>query len=102
MNVLPVVAATITDLAQGEEDMVSHEEMVRGLTSRPELDALLDHLSEGDPSSKPREWWASSFLQWFSHRFSRGISEWQDRFERELIDGCWAYRPRRDGPEQGR
>jgi hypothetical protein len=36
---------------------------------------------------------ASNMVAWFSQQISVGRSEWLQFFERERVDGAWAYRP---------
>lgn len=91
-EVLPIVASTIRMLTR-DGNFVTHEEIVASLVRREELGALLDHLVATDPAYKPRAWWASNFVQWFSHHFTRGTSEFLTQFERQQTEGSWSYRP---------
>lgn len=93
-EVFPVVASTIRELTRFHGKFVTHKEIVAALLKREELDVLLDHLVATDPEQKPRTWWANNFVQWFSHHFTRGTSEFQTQFERQRIGSGWSYRPR--------
>lgn len=90
-EVFPVIAATIRAHSAGEEDFVTHEELVAALLSHPELSPVLDQLEEHDPQRKPASWWASNMVAWFSQVFTTGRSEWEDQFTRQKLDGNWAY-----------
>lgn len=89
----PLVAKLIlrtTQSAPGE--FVTHDALV-------EL-VLADDFGSGLVArARARSTWpddrsaASNMVAWFSQQISVGRSEWAHFFERERIDGAWAYRP---------
>jgi hypothetical protein len=92
-EVFPLIARLILQVAKDRPGaFVTHE-------------ALVSRIVEDDTGGKvvararARSSWsddrsaASNMVAWFSQQISVGRSEWVEFFERERLDGAWAYRP---------
>ena len=93
-EVFPIIASVIERHSMCSKEYMEHDNLVAALLERPELRPLLDRLAELDPEHRKISWWASNMVQWFSQAITVGRSDWDRRFERRLLNGCWAYRVR--------
>jgi len=89
-DVLPVIAGLIREEADAKE-YVTHHEIVEALLDDPEGRELAEEAVERRGHTPKR--WASWMVQAFSKHISAEESVYDDRFERERVDGTWAYRP---------
>lgn len=94
-DVFPIIAAKIERLSASRPGFVPHDAIVEAVLADPEAAAIVETAHHAEPERSP-EWLAHNMVAWFSQRISMGESEWADRFDREFIDGKWAYRPRRE------
>jgi hypothetical protein len=88
-DVLPIIANLIRKNTDGDEDVITHHDLV---------DALLDHSEGRELAEKAVERkghtirrWAGWMVQSFSQRISAGDSAYEDEFMRRRVDGAWAY-----------
>lgn len=93
-EVFPIIAATIRAHPDSGEHFITHDRIVEALIENPELRPILEQLEAADPQHKTMSWWASTMLAWFSQVWSVRGSDWEDEFEREKVQGNWAYRVR--------
>lgn len=91
-DVFPIIAKTIEDISASTPDFVTHDQIVETLLGDSEAVEIIEQAHCAQPD-RTREWLAHNMVAWFSERISVGQSDWADRFEREKIDGKWAYRP---------
>ena len=77
---------------------VTHDQITSSLLADAEgstlISAARDELDEG----RTAEWIAHNMVAWFSQRITVGESDWAGRFDRQKIDGKWAYRPKSSNP----
>jgi hypothetical protein len=92
-EVFPLVARLILRAARERPgQFVTHAEIVVLLRADPEGTAIVHRahaLSGFDDEANT----ASTMVAWFSQQITVGCSYWLELFEREKIDGVWAYRP---------
>lgn len=86
----PLIAEVIRDQAEDDE-YVPHKEIVAGMLEHPEGGELIEEAAEEQGNSV--RWVAGNMVAWFSKRMTEERSPYQDEFERERINGAWAYRP---------
>lgn len=92
-EVFPVVARLIATLHQTQGGFVSHTDLVRAMQSDEEGGRLVQFAVEQDTEQRPKEWWASNMIQWFSQRYPEENSEYLRLFERCQEKDGWAYKP---------
>ena len=89
-DVLPVIAGLIREEAEAKE-YVTHHEIVEALLEDPRGRELTEEAVERRGHTPKR--WASWMVQAFSKHISAEESAYDEKFERERVDGTWAYRP---------
>lgn len=91
-DVFPIITKIIERLHVESRDYVTHDKIVNALLKQPEAEPFL----VGCPTDESRTtaWWAHNMIAWFSKVFTDGRSDWISRFERNKIDGKWAYKVR--------
>lgn len=89
-DVLPVIAGLIREEAEAKE-YVTHHEIVAALLDDPAGRELAEEAVERRGHTPKR--WASWMVQAFSKHISAEETVYDEKFERERIDGTWAYRP---------
>jgi hypothetical protein len=89
-EVLPVIAGVIRERS-ADDEYVTHHEIVSALLVDPEGRELAEKAVERRGHTVKR--WASWMVQAFSKAISAEESDYEETFERERVDGTWAYRP---------
>jgi len=96
----PVIRRLIIEISKSTNDFVTHSELVHSFAQDAEGSRLLQVVVEGDKENRPREWWASNMIQWFSQRYTvtekdgDGSSESVQEFLRRNDKDGYAYKPR--------
>ena len=92
-DIFPIIARVIEqEYREGLRFVTAQEIAVRLLQDR-EGRHLVQTASDQQKNKRPVEWMAGNMVSWFSQRITVGESHWAGMFEREKIDGRWAYRP---------
>jgi hypothetical protein len=91
-DVFPNVARAIETLSTQHAGYAEHDAIVAQLLTDPEAMARIEVARESDLIGHPPEWIAHNMVAWFSQRITVGDSDWADRFDRQKINGKWAYR----------
>lgn len=87
----PLIAEVIRERHEEEGEYVPHKEIVAGMLDHPEGGELIEEAADEQGNSV--RWVAGNMVAWFSKRMTEERSPYQDDFERERINGAWAYRP---------
>jgi len=90
--VYPLVAELIRQRVPEKQAWINHREIVAALSQRPEARSLIAEIA--GIQGKSAAWTADNIVRWFSAHYTQGQSAYQDDFERQRVDGVWAYRPR--------
>src|SRR5262245_3761493 len=90
-DVFPAVARAIESLNAQHPGYARHDEIVASLLADQEAVAHIEAGRDED-AGQTREWIAHNIVAWFSQKITVGNSDWASRFERQKIDGKWAYR----------
>jgi hypothetical protein len=95
-DVFPIIARVIREKYDQEKGLVTHAEIVSALMEDTEAQKYIERARDRQKVKRPNEWIASNMVAWFSQKMTVGPSEWDDLFQREKVNGRWAYRPIRD------
>ncbi|NLF63431.1 MAG: hypothetical protein GX579_02400 [Chloroflexi bacterium] len=90
--VYPFIAEIIRQTVPKKQAWINHREIVAALSRRPEARSLIAEIA--GIQGKSAAWTADNIVRWFSAHYTQGQSAYQDDFERQRVDGVWAYRPR--------
>ncbi len=90
-QVYPFIAELIRQMVPAKQAWINHREIVAALTQHPEARPLLAEIAAGH--GKPTGGPANNVVQMFSKNYTNGQSDYQGDFERQRVDGVWAYRP---------
>lgn len=94
-HVFPVFARIIdAQSASSGAAYVTHDQITSAVLADAEGSALIESARDEPDEERTAEWIAHNMVAWFSQRITVGDSDWAERFDREKIDGKWAYRPR--------
>ncbi len=94
-DVFPVIARIIeTASAESGSAYVTHDQITSSLLADTEGSTLISAARVELDGDRTAEWIAHNMVAWFSQRITVGESDWADRFDRQKIDGKWAYRPK--------
>jgi hypothetical protein len=96
-DVFPIIARLIGRASGEEKRFVTAHEIAERLLQDSEGRNLVGAAHEQREDGQSLEWLASNMVAWFSQRISVGQSEWSPAFERQRIDGIYAYRPASGG-----
>ena len=77
---------------------VTHDQITSSLLSGIEGSTLISAARDKLDEDRTAEWIAHKMVAWFSQRITVGESDWAGRFDRQKIDGKWAYRPKSSNP----
>lgn len=88
----PIIADVIREYSQQEGNFIPHHEIVAAFLAHREGRTLAEEAAKKQDSSV--DWAASNIVAWFSKRFTEGETSYQDEFERQRVEGRWAYRQR--------
>jgi hypothetical protein len=88
-DVFPLIARAIEVLSGPNSDYADHDAIVRALLDSPDARPLIESAVTAEHSP---QWVAHNMVAWFSQRISVRQSPWAKRFERQKINGKWAYR----------
>lgn len=94
-DVFPVIARLIETRHAQHGGFVSSREIAEALLVDQEGRRAVEEAQRRQDERKSLEWTASNMVAWFSQRITEGESEWGDKFERQQVDGVWAYKPKR-------
>jgi hypothetical protein len=94
VDIFPVIARIITAFFQSSGDFVTHDAIVAELLTDSEAAPLIATDRDQSPEPHRADWIAHNMVAWFSQRITVGQSDWDQQFERDKINGKWAYRPR--------
>lgn len=89
--VYPFIAELIRQMVPERQGWINHREIVAALPQHPEARPLLAEIAAIQGNSVA--WTADNIVRWFSAGYTQGQSAYQDDFERQRVDGVWAYRP---------
>lgn len=90
VDVFPVIARVIEAGYRDKQRFITAQEIATLLLQDPEGRTLVESAKDEHQSL---EWLASNMVSWFSQRITVGESDWSQAFERNKIDGLWAYKP---------
>ena len=93
VDIFPAIARIITALFQSSGDFVTHDAIVAELLTVSEAAPIIANARDQSPEPHTSDWIAHNMVAWFSQRITVGESDWEQEFEREKINGKWAYRP---------
>jgi hypothetical protein len=93
-DVFPIIAQIIRDLQGQEPRFITHDEITRGLLADPAAAGIIADAHRQQDEKRSLEWLAHNMVAWFSQRITSGQSEWHDAFDRQDMDGKWAYKPK--------
>lgn len=92
-DVFPLIARLIMQIAKVQPDgYVTHDVLVERIVEDPNARPLIAHARQRSLLPDDRSV-VSNMVAWFSQQISVGRSDWVSFFNRERIDGAWAYRP---------
>ena len=92
-DAFPVIARLILAASRNEpQRFVPHDAIVDLVLADRRGAEIVAHARLRSAWADDREA-ASNMVAWFSQQISVGRSEWLQLFERERINGAWAYRP---------
>jgi len=91
---IAVTARLIPLLAGDPPAFVSHKQLVAAYLADSAGSRLVARARELQTDSRSREAIAANMIAWFSQHITVGTSPYARDFERQKIDGAWAYRPR--------
>jgi hypothetical protein len=98
-DVFPVIARIIeTGSVESGSAYVTHDQITSSLMSDTEGSTLISAARDELDEDRTAEWIAHNMVAWFSQRITVGESDWAGRFDRQKIDGKWAYRPKSSNP----
>jgi hypothetical protein len=92
-EVFPLIARLVFESARHAEEYVRHRDLVAAILSDDEgRHRILE-------ARQLKEWSddesvATSMVSWFSKRFTDRSTGWVEAFDRNSVDGRWAYRPK--------
>jgi hypothetical protein len=87
-DVFPIIVEIIEAHSRISEEYITHDEIVSAMLDHPEARIALDNC----PANKTQQWWASDMVAFFSKVYTERRSEWQGRFDRDRIEGNYAYK----------
>ena len=93
-DVFPIIAQVIGELHAKEPRYITHDEITAGLLADPAAAGIIADAHKEQDEKQSLEWLAHNMVAWFSQRITSGQSNWDDAFERQEIDGKWAYKPK--------
>jgi hypothetical protein len=93
-EVFPIIAQIIRDGCAKESRYITHDEITAGLLADQAAAGIIAHARREQDEKRSLEWLAHNMVAWFSQRITSGQSDWDDAFERQEIDGKWAYKPK--------
>ena len=91
-DVFPAVAQAIETLSAQQPGYAEHDAIVAQLLADPEAKSYIDAARSADAADRSPEWIAHNMVAWFSQRITMGDSAWATRFDRQKLNGKWAYR----------
>ena len=98
-DVFPVIARIIeTASVEPGSAYVTHDQITSSLLADAEGSTLISAARGELDEDRTVEWIAHNMVAWFSQRITVGESYWGERFDRQKIDGKWAYRPKASNP----
>ncbi len=90
----PIIARVIEHAYREHQRFITAQEIAARLLLDSEGRNLVEAAREQQQQQQSLEWLASNMVSWFSQRITVGESDWERAFERNKIDGLWAYKPR--------
>ena len=93
-DVFPIIARVIEQAYREHQRFITAQEIAARLLQDSEGRNLVEAAREQQQQQQSLEWLASNMVSWFSQRITVGESDWRRAFERNKIDGLWAYKPR--------
>jgi hypothetical protein len=90
----PIIAGlihTLYDASGDDSEWVTHDELSDALLDHPEGKEIVE--DEAAAKDKEPERTASNMVATFSRLYTDGTLAHKDEFERERVQGRWAYRP---------
>lgn len=91
-DVFPAVARAIEAINAQQFTYAEHDAIVAHLLNDSEARTYIDAARSAERIDRSSEWIAHNMVAWFSQRITVGDSPWAARFERQKINGKWAYR----------
>jgi hypothetical protein len=92
-DLFPIIARAIDDLHARSRRFVEHDAITAFLLEDSEASNHIAAAQEAGEAERSRDWVAHHMVAWFGQRITVGESEWSSRFERQKINGKWAYKP---------
>ncbi len=92
-DVFPVIARLIESRHAQHGGFVTSRELADALIQDEEGRRAVEEAQRRQDEAKPSEWTASNMVAWFGQRITAGESEWTEKFDREKVEGLWAYKP---------
>lgn len=92
-DLFPIIARIIEEEYRERQRFVTAPEIAHRLLQDAEGRVLVEAAQQQQEQQQSLEWLASNMVSWFSQRITVMESEWATRFEREKMEGVWAYKP---------
>jgi hypothetical protein len=92
-DLFPIIAQAIDDLYAQSRRLVGHDAIAAFLLKDSEASNHIAAACEASETERSRDWVAHNMVAWFGQRITVGESKWSNRFERQKINGKWAYKP---------
>ncbi len=93
-DVFPLIAQAIRECHSAHQRFVTHDEIVQRLLKSPDATSLIEAARGTGENDRSADWLVHNMVAWFSQRITMEESEWSKEFDRERIDGKWAYLPK--------
>lgn len=93
-DVFPIIAQIIRDLHAKEPRYITRDEITAGLLADPNAADIIAGAHNEQDKKQSLDWFAHNMVAWFSQRITSGHSDWDDAFDRQEMDGKWAYKPK--------
>ena len=93
-DVFPIIAQIIRDIGHQGLRYVTHDEITAALLADSTASDIIANARNENDENRSLEWVAHNMVAWFSQRITSGQSDWDKAFDREEIDGKWAYKPK--------
>lgn len=94
VDIFPAIARIISASFDLTHDFVTHDDLVKRLLTDTEAAPIIATAKDQSEEPHTAEWIAHNMVAWFSQKITVGDSDWGHQFERQRVDGKWAYRPK--------
>jgi serine/threonine protein kinase len=90
-EIFPHIVAAIDTLWSQTQAWVRRDDIVEYLYQKPEVHSLIQ--AAGDVDSQKLRWYIGNAIDWFSQQITAGSSPYMGQYDRQRLDGKWAYAP---------